>query len=231
MEEKMSLWKKFYGAVWGSPSKTFENIVQKPDFWGAAILMMAVSLLMSIPILPKIREAVILNLQNAPPEIKLTPAQIDTTANWAVYTTPVFSLLGPLLIWLIIALLLKLFNAFTGEKAQFKTLFAVSVFSYLPVVLDGIIKTPLVMAAEAQRMTQVTISPAMFLPPPDGLTPDRMYTFFSQFDPFIIWSLVLTALGASIAMKVPVLRAGIYVFSLWMIFVLGVTFLSGGGAA
>jgi hypothetical protein len=75
-------------------------------------------------------------------------------------------------------------------------------------------------------MTGITLSPALFLPPPEGLAPDRLYTFLSQLDPFMIWSLVLTALGASLAMKVPLGRVAAYLGSLWLLFVLGVTFLS-----
>ena len=222
----MSLWKKLYGVIWGSPAKTMGQIVERPRFWGAAAVMLIISLLLSLPILPKIREATIWSLQNAAGGVKMTAAQIDSIANYAVYSTPVLSALIPFLLWLVIAALLKLFNAFTGDKAPFKAFFAIVVFSYLPVFIEGIIKTPLIMATSSQKMAHITISLALFLPPPDAI-PGKMYVFLSQLDPFLIWSLALTALGASIAMKVSIKKTGIYLGSLWLVFALALTLLSG----
>ncbi|MCL5057587.1 MAG: YIP1 family protein [Actinobacteria bacterium] len=226
MEEKMSLWKMMYGAVWGSPAKTLEHITQRPRFWGAFVLMTVVNLLLTIPLLPKTREAALWAMQSMPGEIKLSAAQIDSYAGIVAYSSIAAAVLLPMLLWLVAAALLKLFNAFTGEKASFKALLAVSIFSYLPVILDGIIKTPLVWAAEVQNMSRITISPAIFLTPPQGLVPGRAYTFLSQFDPFIIWTLIIMALGGSIAMKVSFRKTAAYIASLWMILVLGITFLS-----
>ena len=226
MEEKMSLWKMMYGAVWGSPAKTLEHITQRPRFWGAFVLLTALNLLLTIPLLPKMREAAVWAMQSMPGEMKLSAAQIESYAGIAVYTTIAAAVLLPILLWLVSAALLKLFNAFTGEKASFSALFAVSIFSYLPVILDGIIKTPLVWAAQVQNMSRITISPALFLTPSEGLSPGRAYTFLSQFDPFIIWTLIIMALGGSIAMKVPFRKTAVYIASLWLVYILAVTFLS-----
>ncbi|HBV96527.1 MAG TPA: hypothetical protein DEF36_05745 [Desulfotomaculum sp.] len=214
MEEKMSLWKMMYGAVWGSPAKTLEHIIQRPRFWGAMGLITAINFLMTIPLLPKLREAAIWSMQSMPQEIRLPAAQMDSYATAITYAGAAGAVLLPILFWLAAAALLKLFNAFTGEKTSFSSLFAVSIFSYLPVVLDGIIKTPLTMAAQVQNMTRITISPAIFMTPSEGLSPGRAYTFLSQFDPFIIWTLIIMALGGSIAMKVPFRKTAIYIASL-----------------
>lgn len=226
MDEKISLWKRIYGVLWGSPAKTLEGIAQEPRFWGLAGLITLLNLLLTIPTLPKTREVVILGMQSAPGQMKLTAAQIDTIANVAVYTTCILAVIGPVLIWIIIAALLKLFNAFTGEKASFNSLIGIAVFSYIPVFLNGIIQTPLKLAADAQNMSSITISPAIFLPPTEGLYPDRLHVFLSQLDPFLMWAIVLMALGASIAMKVPFRRAAAYLGSLWLVLILAITLLA-----
>lgn len=226
MEEKMSLWKMMYGAVWGSPAKTLEYITQRPRFWGAFVLITVLNLLLTIPLLPKMREAALWGMQSIPGEMKLSAAQIDSYATIVTYAATAAAVLLPMLLWLVSAALLKLFNAFTGEKATFSALFAVSIFSYLPVMLDGIIKAPLVYTAQVQNMSRITISPAIFLTPSEGLSPGRAYTFLSQFDPFIIWTLIILALGGSIAMKVPFRKTAAYIASLWLVYILAVTFFS-----
>lgn len=228
--EKMSLWKRIYGVIWGSPSGTMDYIVRRPDFLGAGALILGMNLALTLIQLPKIKEFTALMFQNLPSGAKFSAQQMDVAVSAAVVSSLAGSVVLPPLLWLVMAALLKLFNAFTGEKAGFKSLFAVTVFANLPVVLGGIIRTALVLTMPAQYITRVTISPALFLPPPD-LIPGKLYTVLSQFDPFFIWSLVLTAMGGSVAMKVPFWRTFIYVAALWLLYVAGVTFISGMGGA
>jgi len=51
--------------------------------------------------------------------------------------------------------------------------------------------------------------------------------FLSQIDPFLIWSLVLLALGSSLAMKVAFKKTAVYIGALWILFIIAVVFLSG----
>jgi hypothetical protein len=224
--ERMSLRRRIYGVIWGSPAGTMEYIARRPDFLGAGGLILGLNLVLTVIQLPKIKEFTAWTLQN----LKYSPAQVDIAVSATVVTSLAGSVVVPPLMWLVAAALLKLFNAFSGERAEFKSLFAITVFANLPVVLDSIVKTVLVLATPAQNMLRITVSPALFLPPPD-LFPGKMYTLLSHFDPFIVWSLVLTALGGSLAMKVPFRRTLAYVMALWLVYVAGVTFLSGVGRA
>lgn len=223
--EKISLWKRIYGVIWGGPAEAMEYIVRQPDFKGAAALILGANLALTAVQIPKIKEFTAWTMQNLPSGVKLSAPQMDVAVNAAAVSSLAGSVVLPPLMWLVVAALLRLFNAFTGEKAGFKSLFAVTVFANLPLVIDGIIKGVLVMATPAQNIARVTISPALFLPPPD-IIPGKMYTLLSHFDPFVVWSLVLTALGGSLAMKVPLGRTLIYIFSLWLLYVLGITLIS-----
>jgi hypothetical protein len=148
----------------------------------------------------------------------------------AVYGAAVSSLAGsvfiPMMMWLVLAVLLKLYNAFDGEKTPFANLFAVTVYASLPVVLGSMVKTGLMLATPARDITRITVSPALFLPSPEHL-PGKTYAFLSQIDPFVAWSLILTAMGGSLAMKVPLPRTAIYLVSLWILYIAAVTLLSG----
>lgn len=228
--ERMSLWRRIYGVIWGSPAGAMEYIARRPDFLGAGGLILGINLALTVIQLPKIKEFTLWTLQNLPSGVKYSAAQMDVAVSAAVVASLAGSVVVPPLMWLVTAALLKLFNAFSGERAEFKSLFAITVFANLPVVLDSIVKTVLVLVTPAQNMLRITISPALFLPPPD-LLPGKMYTLLSHFDPFVVWSLVLTALGGSLAMRVSLGRVLFYVMALWLVYVIGATLLSGMGGA
>ncbi|MFZ5634381.1 MAG: YIP1 family protein [Bacillota bacterium] len=228
MNETMSLWKKVYGVIWGSPARTLDHIAQKPDFVGAGGLILAANLALTAVLVPKIREFTAWTMQNLPPGVKLSALQMDIAVNAAVVSALAAAVIIPPVLWLVMAGLLKLFNAFTGEKAGFKPLFAVTVFAYLPVLLGSIVKTAIILATPARSMARVTISPALFMPAPD-LVPGKAYILLSHMDPFVVWSLVLTALGGSLAMKIPFWRTFIYLAALWVLYIVGMTFISGIG--
>lgn len=223
--ETMPLWKRIYGVIWGSPSRTMEYIVSRPDFLGAGALMLGLNLTLTALQLPRIKEFTALTLQSMP-NVKLTAEQMDVALNAAMVSSLAGSVALPPLLWAVMAAMLRLFNAFTGERATFRQLFAVVVFANLPVVLDGIIKSALILASPASKLASINISPALFLPPP-GTYPGKLYILLSHFDPFILWSLVLTALGGSLAMKVPLARTIIFVGGFWLLYVVGTTFLGG----
>lgn len=226
--EKVSLWKRVYGVLWASPARTMEDIIQRPLFWGAAALILGIHLILTIITLPKIKEYTAWTLQNLPTGYKFSAQEMEMALNAAMVSSIAGTLLFPLIMWVIIAALMKLFNAFSGEKTKFSTLFAVTVFADLPAVIDAILRTALLMVSPARNMTGITISPAIFMETPD-MFPGKLYTFLSQMDPFIFWALALTALGGSLAMKVPFGRLAVYLGCLWVVFALGMTMLSGLG--
>lgn len=233
MEEKVSgenmpLWKRMYGVIWGSPAAAMEDIVKRPASLGVVLFLMAANIVLTLLTVPKIKEFSAWTFQNLPGGGKLTAEQMEMALNASVISAVVASALMPLLIWLATAGLLKLFNSFTGEKTSFASLFAVTVFGNLPVLLDAIIKTALVMLTPAQNMLRISVSPAIFLPDP-GLQPGKAYIFLSQVDPFIFWALGLVALGASIAMRVSFGRVAVFLGALWLTYTLVVTFVSGMG--
>lgn len=226
--ERISLWGRIYGVIWGGPAAAMENIIQRPVYSGSVAVILGANLALTAIQLPKIKEFTAWTLQNLPSGLKLTAPQMDVAVNAAVVSSLAASVVIPPIMWLIVSALLKLFNLFTGEKSEFRQLFAVSVFANLPVVIGGMVKAALVLSSPAQSIASVTISPALFLPPP-GLDPGKMYSFLSQFDPFVIWSLALTALGGALAMRISFGKTFAYIGSLWFLYILGVTFLTSMG--
>ncbi len=219
----LNLWQRISGVLWGGPGKTFEDIAARPGVAAIAVLLLSVNFMLTLPIIPKLKEFTLWTLQNSPEASNMPAQAISMAATGVVVGALAASVLGPLFIWLILAGLLKLFNAFTGEKAPFKTLFAVSIYASLPVTLASVIHTALIMTSPAQNMTRVSTSLTLLLP---GDKIDRLYMILSQVDPFSVWGLVLLAVGSAVAMRVPAVKTGAYVGVLWVIYVLGMGLLS-----
>ncbi|NLI12925.1 Yip1 family protein [Pelotomaculum propionicicum] len=219
----MGLWQRISGVLWGGPKIAFENIVALPNTSGIVILLLVLNLALVIPILPKIKEYTIWTIQNTPGAVDLPAAAVNMAATWAAAVSLAGSVAGPLLMWLVIAGLLKLFNTFSGEKAPFNCLFAVTAYSYLPVMLAGLIRTALIMTTPAQNFARVSTSLALLLP---GDKIDRLYLILSQVDPFFIWSLALLVIGGSVAMKTAYKNTAMFIGVLWIVYVLALGFLT-----
>lgn len=213
----LNLWQKISGVLWGGPRETFEDIAARPGVAAIVILLTSVIFIFALPLMFKMKEFTIWSIQNNPAAASTPAHTVSMAATVAMVGTLVGAVLGPLIIWLIMAGLLKLFNAFTGENAPFKTLFAVTVYAYLPVMLASVIRAMLIMISPIQNIPKISTGLSMLLP---GDHTGRLYVLLSQIDPFTIWGLVLLAVGSSVAMKVPAVKTGIYVGVLWVIFVL-----------
>jgi uncharacterized Tic20 family protein len=217
------VWQRVAGVLWGGPKKTFEDIIALPNTLGIVVITLVLGLLLAIPILPKIKEYTVWIIQNSPGADKMPASAIGMASTAAVATTLIGSVLGPLLMWLIVAGLLKFFNSFSGETAPFKSLFTIAAYSYLPLLLASVIRTSLIMVTPAQNFVKVSTSLALLLP---GDRIDRLYIILSKIDPFSIWSLVLLVIGSSLAMKTTYKNTAVYLGGLWLIYVLATGLLT-----
>lgn len=218
----MGLIRRVAGVFWAGPQKTFEDIVAAPKITGIVTLLLVLNIAFIIPILPKVREFTIWTLQNSPSAGQISAEAFNLALTWAAAAALLGAAAGPLLMWLVMAGLLKLYNSFSGVKTSFLNLLAVAVYSYLPVLLATIIKYVLILTTPAQNLNWVSTSLALVLPE----RMDRLYMIFSQIDPFNIWSLALLAVGSSVAMKISVKKTAVYIGSIWLIYVLAVGLLT-----
>ncbi len=219
----LGLWQRISGVLWGGPKITFEDIIASPNTLGIVALLLVLNFALALPVLSKIKESTIWTIQHSPGSVNLPAATVDMAVTWAVVVSLVGAVVGPLLMWLVIAGLLKLYNSFSGEKVPFKCLFTVTVYSYLPVMLASIIRTVLIMLTPAQNLARVNTSLALLLP---GDKIDRLYLILSQIDPFFVWSLALLVIGGSVAMKTTYKNIAVFIGVLWIVYVLALGFLT-----
>ena len=163
MEEKRKSWVALLVEVLTSPGAAFKEIAERPGFWPAAITLTIISLIINVVQLPKLQEYSRLMLEKM---IETVPAeQVEmltrTMSPESVTTTTVIgALVAPWAMWLVIALLLKLFAAITAKEAPFRKMFAVGVYGYVPAVIGGLIRAS---CFEHSQKTSKWVSVCVFL--------------------------------------------------------------------
>ncbi len=220
MEEKRKSWVALLVEVLTSPGAAFKEIAERPGFWPAAITLTIISLIIKVVQLPKLQEYSRLMLEKM---IELVPPeQVEILAKtmspqYVTTTTVITALIMPWVIWLVMALLLKIFAAITAKEAPFRKMFAVGVYGYVPALIGGIISSIIIMFTAAENIQNVSLSLAVFSTAESGF----LYYFLTACNPFTWWSLILWGIGAAAVMKekrpTGVL---IYLFAIWLVFAL-----------
>lgn len=221
--ENLSLGQRL-SRIFTSPSSVFTDLERNHSWLATLLIIAGVSLAATLPLLSKIKDYGIIQLQQMANNPALSnPEALATASKVTVIATVVGAVLAPLLFALIMALLLKLFNAFAGDKIQYRKLFAVCVYAYLPMLLSFLVKLGLGLTTPVESFGNVCTS-LYLLFPPDSHSFAAMLA--SQIDPFMLWSLYLTALGGAILMKSKIKKVGLYVFLVWLVYALGTSYYS-----
>jgi len=190
---------KWFFSVLSSPGQVFQQMVEQPAFFIPALLACGINVLLALVLLPKIREFTLWVLKHGAAQIP--PEQVGAVQGIALTTAIVGSviaaLVGPWLLWLVIAGLLKIYDLFGAKGTRFGTLYAVAVYGYLPVLIGKILHTAVVVGAPAENFGKVSLSLAALLPYQKSF----IYFFLTGCNPFVWWSLALWGIGGAAAMR------------------------------
>jgi hypothetical protein len=204
--------------VLGSPGKAFAGIIAAPAFLKPALVITGISLILGIVIAPKMQAFTVWSLEHGP--VAVPPEEVEqvlAVASTTVVAGTIASMaVAPWLIWLVIAGLLKIYAMLSARQVPFKTLFAVAVYGYLPVLLGTTIESLLVLTAPVERVQYVTLSIAALLPPAQSF----LYFFLASCSPFTWWSLALWGLGGAAALGIRAAGPVAYLFALWAVWAL-----------
>lgn len=209
--------------LWGilvNPGEAFGELLQqeRPSFLAAAFLFTGISLVLALILIPKTQAYALWSLQHNP---SITPEQaaaaLTITSVSVVVGSVVSGLIGPWLTWLVIAGLLKLYDAlFGGKGASFGSLFAVAVYGYSPALLGLVIIALIRLAAPVANYQWVSVSLAALLP----VQKTFLYFFLAQCSPFTWWSLALWGTGGALASRNKISNALLYLLVIWLVFAL-----------
>jgi hypothetical protein len=214
-----------------APSKTFTDLRRSAAWWAPFLLMVVVSSAMVYTAGQKIGLRKIMeNQMQAQPKAqerleKLPADQRETQMEQGAKVTQIISYIFPvitLIIWLIIATaLFATFKFAAGAGVSFKVSLAIVIYAALPLML----KTLLALISVAAGMSPdsfsfqnpVATNPGYFMNPADGVF---LYSVATAVDIFMIWTLVLTAIGFTCVSKVKSGTAYAIVFGWWAVFTL-----------
>lgn len=225
--EHMSVGQRITGVLYNDPRGTFTDIGRHSGWLPPLAIICTVSILSTAAILPRLQEyikhALELQAQAAPEMANAAASGIAIKA--AIGGTLVGSLLSPIIMCLLLAGLLKLCNIFAGEPTPYRQFFAVTVYSYFPILIAGIIASIMIFISPAEHMEEVSTSLYLLFPPGSkGFAANLA----RQIDPFYLWSLALMALGSSVISRARFRSYAIFVGLLWAIFAVGYAFLTPG---
>src|ERR1700676_116589 len=212
-----------------APSKTFADLRRNASWWGPFLLMVIFSMAFvyvggqkvgfrkamenQMRAQPKQQE----QIDQLPPDQK--EQRLETGTKITKTISYVFPLIQLLILVIIAAILFATFKFAAGANVSFKISLAIVVYAALP----GLIRVALAMmsllaGASPDSFTfqnPVGTNPGYFMNPADS---PFLYSLASSFDIFLIWTLVLTAIGFSTVSKVKRGTALGIVFGWWLVF-------------
>jgi hypothetical protein len=215
-----------------APSKTFTDLRRSASWWGPFLLLSVFSFAFFYTVDQKVgfRKVSENQIQTSPKATRqmdqLPPDQrsqaIARQANilrYFMYCYP-----GVILLWnlLIAAVLFATFKFGASAAVKFKASLAIVMYASLPLLLKTILATISVAAGadpdSFNLQNPAATNPGYFLSP--GNSP-FLYSVATALDIFLIWTLIVTAIGFTYVSKVKRSTAMAVVFGWYIVFTLG----------
>lgn len=203
--------------IYLAPSKVFNKLKEKPQ-WVKAFLIVLVVVAVAAMLTMVLSRETILSQQEAAmrergvPEEQIEQAMRFTTGPAAMIIGGVFAGGFVAAILAIFALVTNLFIPMFGGTSGFKNVFSVICYSALVIVPATILKIILI---AINKSPYVTTSLALLAP---NLAKNSFgYQLLAGFDFFIIWEMILVAMGISITSNVPKKNAYALIGIIWVL--------------
>jgi hypothetical protein len=220
--------------IYLEPSTLFRYLTVKPDFWTPWIvvgILMVVVTFFTIPVTRELgveQQIQIMQQSGADEEeITKTAEMMEKMETVSMIIGIVLAAVAPLIGWLISGAVVFLISLIQGLEASFKRVFSVMAYtSMISILGGGVIDKIIKLAKGASTLTEwerSIISFAAILP----ANAHKSFVFvLSSIDPFLIWSLVVMAIGLRFVNKCRMKSAIITVI---IYFVILLIFLAGWG--
>ena len=217
-----------------APAKTFADLRRSAAWWGPFLVMAVLALLFVVVVDQKIgfRKVVENQIQLSPKAAdrieKLPPPDRERTMQQQTTVTKFISYGYPavILVWnaLIAAILFATFKFGLSADLSFKRSYATVMYAGLPLVIKTVLAVIAVIAGvntdSFTFQNPVATNPGYFL---NAAENHVLYSLGTALDIFMIWTLIITAIGFSTGTKVKRGTALAVVFGWYILFVLGST--------
>jgi hypothetical protein len=212
-----------------APSKTFTDLRRSAAWWAPFLLMVVISTIFVFTAGQKIGFRKIMeNQMQAQPKQQaqldqLPPDQREQRLEGGAKFTGIFSYIFPLftlLIWLIIATAFFMtFKFAAGADVSFSVSLATVIYAALPLSVKTLLATLSVLAGlnpdSFSFQNPVATNPGYLMTPGNNVF---LYSIATGLDVFMIWTLVLTAIGFTCVSKVKTGTSFAIVFGWWALF-------------
>ncbi len=215
--------------VFISPGETFADIAQHPGFVAPLILVIVASMAATEVMLAKIgMERVIrLSIERSSRASMMSTEQIEQAVQQgARIGTIIAHLMGPIgpvfFLLLLAGIGMFILVPIFGVTANFKTVFSVTCYAYMPAILGLLASIPVMIFGDPEQFNPQSpfpSNPAFFLDP--QTTSKAFYALASSLDIFSIWLLIVLSIGlaAASAQKVKARSVFLVYGGLWVLWV------------
>ncbi|GAA0134595.1 hypothetical protein YSY43_14350 [Paenibacillus sp. YSY-4.3] len=205
--------------IFSSPRETFERVRGSKVVWilptVLVLVISLVSLAIQMPYLLDYTRQAWLKMGT------IDPAQIEQMLGLTVTTTYVGGTVGIVAMLFFVALLLVLLNLIVRGEGKYMQFVNVVAYANLPAVIGGLLTAVLLVAMNAQSLSDVSLSLGALVADKTGMA----YRILSLINPFTIWGLYLYIVGAATMMNRPRKKVAIWIVAVWLIYSL-ITVLS-----
>jgi hypothetical protein len=219
---------RVFGAI-VSPKETFQSIANRPT-WLVPVILVAMFSLGAVALFghrggwPTYFERQMaassrgqeMNAQQRQQALQIQ-LKFGVPATYAILPIATF-----VVVLLLAAIWLGLFNGIAGTKIDFKTSLGIVAYAYSPGIISGLLAILVISMKDATTVDLQNIvasSAAAFLP---GTAPRWMVALLGSLDIFSFWYMILMAIGYSAAApkKLSFGKAFAWILSVWLIYVL-----------
>lgn len=206
-----------------SPTETFQDIVRRPNVVAPLLLIVIMGYISTALIMPKMdfssmREQQVEAMRKQNPN--MSDSDIERMERIMTSSVKVMSWVFPLLFifwYMIVAGVLLLAFRLMGGEGNFAQAFAITLYSWIPMVLLSILTTVIVFARgtfdPVTAATLVKSNPAFLV---DMKANPVLFSLLSSIDLFVIWMLILLSIGFAVMSKLSKAKSAVIVFSLWI---------------
>ncbi len=207
--------KKFID-IFINPPLVFKGLKERPEWFKPLVVVLVFLSIISILTISTTRDLITAQQIDAMKERGMTDEQIEQALKFTsgpfIYVSAVMgTIIGVSIILLIFALLLNIFIPMVGGEGSYKLVFSVVSFSALIKIPAHLLKLILIML---KHSLQISTSFSLFVP--NLPVKSFAYRLLSSFDFFIIWEMMLVAMGISITNNLKKENSYILVFAIWL---------------
>jgi len=199
-----------------SPAAAFERLRDRGGWAVALVLMTLLSAVTTYLQWPLIEKEMLAQFDAQ--QVPLGAGELDLALTFARVGAWITAAVMPAFLMFFVGLLLFLLNMIVRGEGSYMQLSKVSLYSMIPGLLGGLLTVGLATALGADGVTDVMLNGGVLFSEKTGF----LFTLASSvLDPFGIWSLVLTVIGASVMMRKPAKSVAFWIVGVWLLVRLG----------